>query len=148
MAEAISDEIQMNPVRKVQKIVADIIRGAKWFSIHNVEIIEQDSQALRFLLMKTVNQLKGVSVVVGVDGLRNNYPAIEVDLTITAAESVLVNRAKPNSVTAIDAIQAAIAVVDGEWWQFQSMEHNSSGSGILVATANFKGLVEREFFFD
>lgn len=143
MSEEVSDKIQMNPLRQVQREIADILRNSQWMKEHNVEIIEQDSQGLRFLLMRTVAQLKGVCVVVGVDGMTNNNPAIEVTTTITATESVLVNREKPDAATALDVAQAAIALVDGEWWHFDDLKHEAFEQGVLRATATFRGLVER-----
>lgn len=139
----ISDKIQMNPLRQVQHDIATILRDSQWMKDHNVEIIEQDSQGLKFLLQKTVAQLRGVCVVVGVDGMTNDNPALEVQTTISATESVLVNREKADAATALDVIQAAIALVDGEWWHFDEMKHEAFEQGVLKATATFRGLVER-----
>lgn len=139
----ISDKVQMNPLRQVQRDIATILRDSQWMKDHNVEIIEQDSQGLKFLLQKTVAQLRNVCVVVGVDGMTNDHPALEVETTISAVESVLVNRSKPDAATALDVIQAAIALVDGEWWHFDDMKHEAMEQGVLRATATFKGLVER-----
>lgn len=139
----ISDKVQMNPLRQVQRDIATILRESQWMKDHNVEIIEQDSQGLKFLLQKTVAQLRNVCVVVGVDGMTNDHPALEVETTISAVESVLVNRSKPDAATALDVIQAAIALVDGEWWHFDDMKHEAMEQGMLRATATFKGLVER-----
>ena len=139
----ISDKVQMNPLRQVQHDIATILRDSQWMKDHNVEIIEQDSQGLKFLLQKTVAQLRNVCVVVGVDGMTNDHPALEVETTISAVESVLVNRSKPDAATALDVIQAAIALVDGEWWHFDEMKHEAMEQGILRATATFRGLVER-----
>lgn len=139
----ISDKVQMNPLRQVQRDIATILRDSQWMKDHNVEIIEQDSQGLKFLLQKTVAQLRNVCVVVGVDGMTNDHPALEVETTISAVESVLVNRSKPDAATALDVIQAAIALVDGEWWHFDDMKHEALEQGMLRATATFKGLVER-----
>lgn len=139
----ISDKVQMNPLRQVQRDIATILRDSQWMKDHNVEIIEQDSQGLKFLLQKTVAQLRNVCVVVGVDGMTNDHPALEVETTISAVESVLVNRSKPDAATALDVIQAAIALVDGEWWHFDDMKHEAMEQGMLRATATFKGLVER-----
>ena len=139
----ISDKVQMNPLRQVQRDIATILRDSQWMKDHNVEIIEQDSQGLKFLLQKTVAQLRNVCVVVGVDGMTNVHPALEVETTISAVESGLVNRSKPDAATALDVIQAAIALVDGEWWHFDDMKHEAMEQGMLRATATFKGLVER-----
>jgi hypothetical protein len=139
----ISDKVQMNPLRQVQRDIATILRESQCMKDHNVEIIEQDSQGLKFLLQKTVAQLRNVCVVVGVDGMTNDHPALEVETTISAVESVLVNRSKPDAATALDVIQAAIALVDGEWLHFDDMKHEAMEQGMLRATATFKGLVER-----
>lgn len=139
----ISDEIQMNPLNQVQRDIATIIRESKWVKEHRVEVIEQNSQDLKFLLQKTVSQLRGVCVVVGVDSMTNNPPALEVDTTITVSESVLINREKANAATALDVAQAIIALVDGEWWHFEELKHEAFDAGILRVTLTFKGLVER-----
>ena len=143
MSEPISDKIQMNPLRQVQREIADLLRASQWMKDHGVEIIEQDSQGLRFLLQKTVAQLKGVCVVVGVDRMTKDNPAIEVETTVTATESVLVNRSKADAATALDVAQAAIALIDGEWWHFDDLQHESLEQGVLRATVTFRGLVER-----
>ena len=143
MSEPISDKIQMNPLRQVQREIADLLRASQWMKDHGVEIIEQDSQGLRFLLQKTVAQLKGVCVVVGVGRMTNDNPAIEVETTVTATESVLVNRSKADAATALDVAQAAIALIDGEWWHFDDLQHESLDRGVLRATVTFRGLVER-----
>ena len=136
MSEPISDKIQMNPLRQVQREIADLLRASQWMNDHGVEIIEQDSQGLRFLLQKTVAQLK-------VDRMTNDNPAIEVETTVTATESVLVNRSKADAATALDVAQAAIALIDGEWWHFDDLQHESLEQGVLRATVTFRGLVER-----
>ena len=143
MSEPISDKIQMNPLRQVQREIADLLRASQWMKDHGVEIIEQDSPGLRFMLQKTVAQLKGVCVVVGVDRMTNDNPAIEVETTVTATESVLVNRSKADAATALDVAQAAIALIDGEWWHFDDLQHESLEQGVLRATVTFRGLVER-----
>ena len=143
MSEPISDKIQMNPLRQVQREIADLLRASQWMKDHGVEIIEQDSQGLRFLLQKTVAQLKGVCVVVGVDRMTNDNPAIEVETTVTATESVLVNRSKADAATALDVALAAIALIDGEWWHFDDLQHEALEQGVLRATVTFRGLVER-----
>ena len=143
MSEPISDKIQMNPLRQVQREIADLLRASQWMKDHGVEIIEQDSQGLRFLLQKTVAQLKGVCVVVGVDRMTNDNPAIEVETTVKATESVLVNRAKADAATALDVAQAVIALIAGEWWHFDDLKHESLEQGVLLATVTFRGLVER-----
>ena len=143
MSEPISDKIQMNPLRQVQREIADLLRASQWMKDHGVEIIEQDSQGLRFLLQKTVAQLKGGCVVVGADRMTNDNPAIEVETTVTATESVLVNRSKADAATALDVAQAAIALIDGEWWHFDDLQHESLEQGVLRATVTFRGLVER-----
>ena len=143
MSEPISDKIQMNPLRQVQREIADLLRASQWMKDHGVEIIEQDSQGLRFLLQKTVAQLKGVCVVVGVDRMTNDNPASEVETTVTATESVPVNRSKADAATALDVAQAAIALIDGEWWHFDDLQHESLEQGVRRATVTFRGLVER-----
>ena len=40
-------------------------------------------------------------------------------------------------------IQAAVEVIDGEWWHFDDLQHESLEQGVLRATVTFRGLVER-----
>ena len=137
-------KITMNPIRQVQKEIADMLRADEWMKGHRVTIIEQDAQGLRFLLEKSVGQIKGVVLVVGCDKFTNDFPALEVTTTITCIENVLTNRVSPDSATALDAVQAAIEIVDGEWWHFGECEHSAPEAGVLQATAFFRGLVKRE----
>lgn len=139
-----STKIKMNPIRQVQKDIADMLRADEWMKAHRVTIIEQDAQGLRFLLEKSVGQIKGVVLVVGCDKFTNDFPALEVTTTITCIENVLTNRVSPDSATALDAVQAAIEIVDGEWWHFDECEHSAPEAGVLQATAFFRGLVKRE----
>ena len=137
-------KITMNPIRQVQKEIVDMLRGDEWMKAHRVTIVEQDAQGLRFLLEKSVGQIKGVVLVVGCDKFTNDFPALEVTTTITCIENVLTNRVSPDSATALDAVQAAIEIVDGEWWHFDECEHSAPEAGVLQATAFFRGLVKRE----
>lgn len=137
-------KIKMNPIRQVQKEIADMLRADEWMKAHRVTIVEQDAQGLRFLLEKSVGQIKGVVLVIGCDKFTNDFPALEVTTTITCIENVLTNRVSPDSATALDAVQAAIEIVDGEWWHFDECEHSAPEAGVLQATAFFRGLVKRE----
>lgn len=133
-----------NPVKQVQAEIAELLASTDYFKKNRVEIIEQDSQGLKFLLSRSAEQLRGVVLVVGVDEMTNDYPALEVTVTITCLEYVLINRSGSNSETAIDVCQRAIFEIDGEKWHFDSMRHEAPESGVLQATATFRGLVERE----
>lgn len=144
MSEPVRDEEPKTPLRKVQREIANLLRASQWMKDHAVEIIEQDSQGLRFLLERTVAQLRSVCVVVGVDRMTNDHPAIEVETTVTATESVLVNRSKANAATALDVAQMAISILDGYCWKFDEMNHESLEQGVLRATVTFRGLVERD----
>lgn len=133
----------MNPVAQVQGIIAGLLRECPWFADNRVEVIEQNKSDLRFLLEKQLTAMKNVVVVVGCDMMTNQYPNLELTTTITAIEYVPMNRASKQFVTAIDVIQAAIEVVDGEWWHFDSMSHESPAASTLQATASFRGCVQR-----
>ena len=133
----------MNPVAQVQSIVAALLRKQPWFEAHRVNIIEQNKEDLKFLVEKDAYTLDGVSVVVGCDGMTNQYPNLEMDITVTAVEYVPLNREGNGFATAIDAVQAAIEIIDGEWWHFDSMRHETPANGILQATATFRGCVQR-----
>lgn len=136
----------MNPVRQVQREIAQMLTKEPWFMAHAVEIVEQNAQALAFLLKKNLATVNHVLLVVGVDRITNDHTAIECEITVTCTEHVMANRVKQGSVTAIDVCQAAVQVIDGQWWHFTTMQHTTEpGTDTLQATASFKGLVNREF---
>ena len=139
----------MNPVGQVQAEIAGMLAAEPWFKNHAVEVIEQNKQDLKFLLATNLAKLNHVVVVVGVDGITNNHTALECDVTVTCTEHVMANRAKQGAVTAIDACQAAVHVVDGQWWHFTKLSHTTEpGTDTLQAVAYFKGLVNRDFLLN
>ena len=135
--------LMMNPVGDVQTIVAELLRAQSWFADNRVEIIEQNKADLKFLLDKQIAALKNVVMIVGVDSVTNQHPELEVEVTITALEYVPLNRAGESFVTAIDAVQAAVQILDGEWWHFFNLSHDTPAERTLQATASFRGLVNR-----
>lgn len=132
--------------RVVQKMIADILRADEWFKAHRVEIVEQDSEELAFMLRRKVESIEGPVIVVGTDALSNDYPAVEATIFVSATELVPTNRALQGFTTAIAAVEAAIDDIDGEDWHWaEDLRHETpkDGSGILVARTSFKGCVER-----
>lgn len=136
----------MHTTRDVQFVIAQILRAHPWFANNRVEILEQNKADLKFLLDKKVGALKNVVLVVGVDGFTNQHPELEVEATISTIEYVPLNRAGGDGtfVTAIDAAEAAVQVIDGEWWHFMGLSHETPAERVLTATASFKGLVNRD----
>lgn len=137
------DAMGDNPIARAQEEVAETIRADKWLAERRVEVITQNSKALAFMLKKSIAEVRGVAVIVGVDGFSNNPPVLECTLTVSAMEQVVNNRIAPNSVTAMDAIMRIIQLVDGEDWCMQDMAHEMPAEGVLRATATFKGQVYR-----
>ena len=136
----------MNPIDQVQTLLAGVLKGNKWFKAHKVEVIHQNKQDLAFLIKQKMASLNHVALVIGVDRMTNMFTGLECEITVTCTEHVMMNRAKQGFVTAIDVCQAAIQLIDGEWWHFLSMEHTTEPeTDILQATATFKGLVDRKF---
>lgn len=133
----------MNPVGQVQEILAALLREQPWFTEHRVEIIEQNKADLKFLLDKQVAALKNVVIVIGCDGMTNQFPNLEMNITVTAIENVQLNRAADGFCTAIEAVEAAIEIIDGEWWHFDTMSHETPMERVLQATASFRGCVKR-----
>jgi len=134
-----------NPVQDMQHYIAEMLRKEEWFEAHRVTIIEQNSQQLAFLLRTKLDELRGVSLVVGVDGMDNNHPSREVQITIAATERVTLNRAKQGFATAIDAALAAVQMLDGadygnvqQAFHFGTLRHTAAQDlDILRATATF-----------
>lgn len=140
-----------SPVAVVQKVLADKLRNEPWFAAHNVKVIEQNSQELAFLLRTKLDEMRGVSLIVGVDGFENCHTGLEMRITVTCTERVTINRAKQGFVTAIDAAYAAVAMIDcSEWdgvpqvFHFQNLNHEADRTvDLLRATATFGGIVNR-----
>ena len=139
----------MNPVQQVQSEIAGLLNAEPWFKAHRVEVVEQNRQELAFRLKTKLSQVNHVLLVVGVDRITNNHTALEMEVTVSCTEHVMTNRAKQGFATAMDACQAAIQVIDGQWWHFFSMEHTTEeGRDVLQATATFRGLVNRAFLLN
>lgn len=131
---------------EVQKILADILRKDEWFRAHRIEIVEQDSEELAFMLKRKVDGIEGPVLVVGTDAISNDHPAAEVTVFVSATEIIPTNRALQGFATAIAAVEAAIDDIDGEDWHWaEDLRHETpkEGSGILVARTSFRGCVER-----
>lgn len=143
MREGLDNLNSRNPLSRVQSEIAKILLNSEWMKSHNVEVIEQNSQALSFLLQKSAAQINNVIVIVGVDDFENNPPVLEATVTITATENVIMNRKNADSATALDVMQVAIELIDGREWCFQEMKHESPAQGILQASSTFKGQVLR-----
>ena len=135
----------MDAVGQVQECIAALLNAQTWFAAHGVEIIQQNKADLAFLLNKQVGALQNVVMVVGCDHMTNQNPALEMTITVTAVENVPLNRARDGWCSAIDAVQAAIYVIDGEWWHFDNMSHDTPAERVLQATATFRGLVKRVY---
>lgn len=133
----------MNPVGQAQHEVAEMLRADEWIRSRRVEVVEQNSRGLLYLMRKSIAQLQGVAVVVGCDSFTNDHPALEMDLTISCTENIVQNRDREGAASALDVAQAIVKIVDGEWWHFEECRHESPDDGVLVATATFKGLVKR-----
>lgn len=137
-----------NPLLVSQKDVADTLRESEWFKENHVEVMEQDLQTVEFRRRRATNSLDHVIVIVGTDSLTNDFPALECGITLTCEEKVACNRAKQGFVTALDVVQAAIQIVDGELWHFFEMNHKEDEKlDKLTATATFKGLIDRSALF-
>lgn len=132
--------------RQAQKMLADILREDEWFAAHRVEIVEQDSEELAFMLRRKMEAFDGPVMVVGTDSVSNDNPAAEVTVFVSATELIPTNRAMQGFTTAIAAVEAAIDDIDGEDWHWaEDLRHETpkEGSGILVARTSFKACIER-----
>jgi len=132
--------------RELQGMIAGILRADEWFKAHRVEIVEQDSEEMAFMLRRKMESIEGPVLVVGTDSLSNDHPAAEATLFVSATELIPTNRAMQGFTTAIAAVEAAIDDIDGEDWHWaEDLRHETpkEGSGILVARTSFKGCVWR-----
>lgn len=132
-----------NPHAVVERMVADMLRAEPWFKAHRVTIVEQNEGDFATLMKQSLAQIGGVVLVVGIDAITNNHPEAEVNVTVSCTEGIPTNRNHNDFATAMDVALAAIQVIDGEWWHWESIDHESPSEGVLQATAYFKGMVER-----
>lgn len=135
--------VPWNPHAVVEDEISALLRAEDWFKKYRVTIVEENHGDFATLLKKNLAQIGGVVLIVAVEEITNNYPAAEVNVVVTAIEGVPVNRAHNDFATAMDVAQAAIEVIDGEWWHWERVEHESPAEGVLQATAYFKGMVKR-----
>lgn len=129
-----------------QKMLADILRADEWFGAHRVEIVEQDSEEMAFMLRRKMESIEGPVLVVGTDSLSNDHDAVEATVFVSATELIPTNRATQGFTTAIAAVEAAIDDIDGEDWHWaEDLRHETpkEGSGILVARTSFKACLAR-----
>lgn len=134
----------VSPVDIVQGEILKILSADPWFAAHKVELVGQNSQDMQFLLQKTLAQVKGVALIVGLDSSENMFPALVVEVTITAIECVPINRKRAGWVSAIDALFKAVYNLDSEYWHWDDMRHESPADNVLQATAHFRGSLKRE----
>ena len=135
----------MDFVGQAQETIAKCLRDCEWFAQNRVEVIEQNKAELKFLLERQLATLKNVVLVVGCDSVDNQQTGLELAVTVTAIEYVQLNRARGDGtfVTAIQAVEAVIAVMDGEWWHFDRLEHTTPAERTLQCTAVFRGIFDR-----
>ena len=135
---------------EVQKMLADILRADEWFKAHRVEIVEQDSEEMAFMLRKKMEAIEGPVLVVGTDSLSNDHDAVEATIFVSATELIPTNRSVQGFATAIAAVEAAIDDIDGEDWHWaEDLRHETpkEGSGILVARTSFKACIARPYLY-
>ena len=131
-------------VGQAQELLAETLGKAEWFAQHRVEVIQQNKAELKFLLERQIATLKGVVLVIGCDAVENCQTGLEMVVTMTALEYVPLNRGTDDFVTAIEAIEAVIDVLDGEWWHFDRLEHTTPAERALQCTATFHAIFDRE----
>lgn len=143
MLDQLDNMNEMTPLSRVQREIADLLRADEWIRKHRIEIVEQNSQALSFVLQKSISQVNNVVVIVGTDEMTNNPPVLEAVTTVSATENVVMNRQGVDYASALDVMQKVIDIVDGREWKFEDMRHDAPTQGVLQATATFRGQVTR-----
>lgn len=144
MSEQAETMINRNPLSRVQHEIAELLRKSEWMNAHRVEIIEQNSQSMSYLLKRSVAQINNVVVIVGTDEMTNNPPVLEAVTTLTATENVTMNRVGESYATALDVAQVALEIIDGREWKFEDLRHTTPTDGVLQATVTFRGQVTRD----
>ena len=128
----------------VQHMIAEKLRSNPWFDEHRCEIIEQNEQRLSYLIRKKMSEFVGPVVVVSVDEIRNCYPSVEVTVTVSVTEVVVVNREYGLFASAIEVGETVAMELDGVEWHFEELRHDTPGNGVLTCSVRFVGMISRE----
>ena len=124
--------------------MADALRENETLRAAGVEVLEQDSQALAFMLKKPMSQIDAPVVVVTCDKARKRHtqPAEwELECSVMVTENVPINRERPAFLTALDVAFVACEVLDNPQGGFHQtadpVKHTTPARGILEAEARF-----------
>jgi hypothetical protein len=138
----------VRPQHFIQKIMADALRADETLRSAGVEVLEQDSQALAFLLKKPMSQIEAPVAVVTCDRARRRHTAPEMwelECSVMVTENVPINRERPDFLTALDVAFIACEVLDnpqgGIHQTADPVKHTTPARGILEAEARFAARV-------
>ena len=128
--------------------MADALRVDETLRAAGVEVLEQDSQALAFLLKKPMAQIDAPVVVVTCDRARKRHSQPvewELECSVMVTENVPLNRERPEFLTALDVAFIACEVLDdpqlGSHQTAEPVKHTTPARGILEAEARFAARV-------
>lgn len=128
--------------------MADALRADETLRAAGVEVLEQDSQALAFLLKKPMSQINAPVAVVTCDRARRRHTAPEeweLECSVMVTENVPINRDRPEFLTALDVAFIACEVLDdpqlGIHQTAEPVKHTTPARGILEAEARFAARV-------
>lgn len=128
--------------------MADALRADETLRAAGVEVLEQDSQALAFMLKKPMSQINAPVAVVTCDRARRRHTAPEeweLECSVMVTENVPLNRERPEFLTALDVAFIACEVLDapqlGIHQTAEPVKHTTPARGILEAEARFAARV-------
>lgn len=123
--------------------MADALRVDETLRAAGVEVLEQDSQALAFMLKKPMSQINAPVAVVTCDRARKRHTQPEeweLECSVMVTENVPLNRERPDFLTALDVAFVAsetLADVPGIHQTDAPVTHTTPARGILEAEAKF-----------
>ena len=128
--------------------MADALRENETLRTAGVEVLEQDSQALAFMLKKPMSQINAPVAVVTCDRARKRHTQpeeLELECCVMVTENVPLNRDRPEFLTALDVAFIACEVLDdpqlGIHQTAEPVKHTTPARGILEAEARFAARV-------
>ena len=128
--------------------MADALRADETLRTAGVEVLEQDSQALAFMLKKPMSQIPAPVAVVTCDRARKWHTQPEeweLECSVMVTENVPLNRDRPEFLTALDVAFIACEVLDdpqlGIHQTAEPVKHTTPARGILEAEARFAARV-------
>lgn len=115
-----------------------------WFTEHGVRLLMENQMDLLGQIDEVLASSTGLALIVKAPEAENNRSAFTLTLELLALENPILNRARPEAVTALEAIWHAALALDGADAMLRRIEHTEDPEGgLFQARATFTTLIAR-----